>query len=104
MARVTQLGCVFSLDDFGVGFASFDYLKQLPVDYVKIDGSFIHNLVSNHDDQLFVQALVQTAHAFNKQVVAEFVTSQAIVDLLIEYGVDFAQGYFIGEPKLDWQA
>lgn len=102
MERVTQLGCVFSLDDFGVGFASFDYLKQLPVGYVKIDGSFIHNIVSNHDDQLFVQALVQTAHAFNKQVVAEFVTSQAIVDLLVEYGVDFAQGYFIGEPKADW--
>lgn len=71
MARVIELGCAFSLDDFGVGFASFDYLKQLPVEYVKIDGSFIRNLAHSQDDQIFVQALVQAARGFGKKTVAE---------------------------------
>jgi diguanylate cyclase (GGDEF)-like protein/PAS domain S-box-containing protein len=98
MEKIIALGCAFSLDDFGVGFASFEYLKQLPVEYVKIDGSFIRNLVTNTDDQLFVKALVQAAHGFGKKIVAEFVESAEIVALLREYGVDYAQGYHIGRP------
>lgn len=98
MEKVIALGCAFSLDDFGVGFASFDYLKQLPVEYVKIDGSFIRNLATNTDDQLFVKALVQAAHGFGKKTVAEFVENAEIVQLLRDYGVDFAQGYHIGRP------
>ncbi len=98
MEKVIALGCAFSLDDFGVGFASFDYLKQLPVEYVKIDGSFIRNLATNMDDQLFVKALVQAAHGFGKKTVAEFVENAEIVQLLRDYGVDFAQGYHIGKP------
>ena len=104
MEKVIALGCAFSLDDFGVGFASFDYLKQLPVEYVKIDGSFIRHLATNTDDQLFVKALVQAAHGFGKKTVAEFVENAEIVQLLREYGVDFAQGYHIGKPDpvLGW--
>lgn len=98
MEKVIALGCAFSLDDFGVGFASFDYLKQLPVEYVKIDGSFIRHLATNTDDQLFVKALVQAAHGFGKKTVAEFVESDEIVQMLCDYGVDFAQGYHIGKP------
>jgi len=99
MEKVIGLGCAFSLDDFGVGFASFDYLKQLPVEYVKIDGSFIRNLATNTDDQLFVKALVQAAHGFGKKTVAEFVENAEIVQLLRDYGVDYAQGYHIGQPN-----
>lgn len=98
MEKVIALGCAFSLDDFGVGFASFDYLKQLPVEYVKIDGSFIRNLATNTDDQLFVKALVQAAHGFGKKTVAEFVENAEIVQMLRDYGVDYAQGYHIGRP------
>lgn len=106
MEKVIALGCAFSLDDFGVGFASFDYLKQLPVEYVKIDGSFIRNLATNADDQLFVKALVQAAHGFGKKTVAEFVENAEIVQLLRDYGVDFAQGYHIGrpDPVFGWAA
>jgi EAL domain-containing protein (putative c-di-GMP-specific phosphodiesterase class I) len=57
MNAVRELGCAFSLDDFGVGFSSFNYVKQLPVDYVKIDGSFVRTLVDSPDDQVFVRAL-----------------------------------------------
>lgn len=95
---VQKLGCAFALDDFGVGFSSFQYLKELPVDYVKIDGSFIRNLAQNQDDQVFVRVLVDAARGFGKKTVAEFVESSQILALLEEYGVDYAQGYYVGKP------
>jgi diguanylate cyclase (GGDEF)-like protein/PAS domain S-box-containing protein len=93
-----EWGCVIALDDFGSGFASFYYLKQFPVDCVKIDGAFIRNLPDNRDDQIFVRAMVDIARAYGKKTVAEFVENEAIVGLLEEYGVDYAQGYHIGKP------
>lgn len=98
MESVRALGCRFALDDFGSGFASYAYLKQLPVADVKIDGSFICHLDTNTEDRIFVKAAVEMAHAMGKRVIAEFVESQAILDVLCELGVDFAQGYFIGRP------
>ncbi len=98
MQAVQQLGCAFALDDFGVGFSSFHYVKNLPVDYVKIDGSFVRNLAQSRDDQVFVKVLVQAAKGFGKKTVAEFVENGEILALLREYGVDYAQGYFIGRP------
>lgn len=95
---VREFGCSFALDDFGSGFASFFYLKQFPVDYVKIDGLFIRNLADSIDDQIFVRAMVEIARAYNKKTVAEFIENEAVLDLLREYGVDYAQGYFIGKP------
>lgn len=95
---VRNLGCQFALDDFGSGFASYAYLKQLPVEAVKIDGSFIRALDQNLEDRIFVRAVTEMAHATNKKVVAEFVESEAILEVLCELGVDFAQGYFIGRP------
>lgn len=95
---VRDFGCSFALDDFGSGFASFFYLKQFPVDYVKIDGLFIRNLADNIDDQIFVRAMVEIARAYNKKTVAEFIESESVLDLLREYGVDYAQGYLIGKP------
>jgi EAL domain-containing protein (putative c-di-GMP-specific phosphodiesterase class I) len=98
MKSLRALGCRFALDDFGSGFASYAYLKQLPVDDVKIDGSFIRNLDHNAEDRIFVTAAAEMAHAMGKKVIAEFVESEAILDVLIELGIDFGQGYFIGRP------
>ena len=97
--RLADLGCKFALDDFGSGFGSFFYLKHLPFDIVKIDGDFIKNLPASTPDQLTVQAIVQIAKGLGKQTVAEFVGDDATIDLLREYGVDYAQGYHLGKPK-----
>lgn len=97
--QLRELGFKFALDDFGVGFSSLFYLKQLPVDFVKIDGSFIRNLCQEPDDQALVQALVQVARVFRLKTVAEFVESQAIADMLHDFDVDYAQGYHIGKPR-----
>jgi diguanylate cyclase (GGDEF)-like protein/PAS domain S-box-containing protein len=92
------LGCGFALDDFGVGFSSFSHLKHLPVDYLKIDGSFIRDLARNTVDQHLVQAIVGVARGLGKRTIAEFVGDAETLKLLQEYGVDFAQGYFLGRP------
>jgi EAL domain-containing protein (putative c-di-GMP-specific phosphodiesterase class I) len=99
MTAVKALGCQFSLDDFGVGFASFNYMRELPVDIIKIDGIFIKDLDKNADDQLFVKALIDVAKGLGKKTIAEFVESQAVLDILRGYGVDYAQGYYIGMPE-----
>jgi diguanylate cyclase (GGDEF)-like protein/PAS domain S-box-containing protein len=92
------LGCQFALDDFGIGFSSFHHLKHLPVDYLKIDGSFIRNLPHDAVDQHLVQAMVQVAKGLGKQTIAEFVENEETLKLLREYDVDYAQGYHIGRP------
>ncbi len=99
MAEIQSLGCQFALDDFGVGFSSFYYLRELPVEYVKIDGSFIHELPANTDNQILVKALSEVAIGFNKLTVAEFVDSLQTLNILSEAKVNFAQGYFIGKPS-----
>jgi diguanylate cyclase (GGDEF)-like protein len=91
-------GCRFALDDFGVGFSSFTYLKHLPVDFVKLDGSFIRNLPNDAADQHLVRAMVEVARSLGKQTIAEFVGDEATVKLLRTLGVDYAQGYYIGRP------
>ena len=93
-----RVGCRFAIDDFGVGFSSFSYLKHLPVDYVKIDGSFIRNITSDAVDQSLVKAMVGMAKALGKQTVAEFVGNQETVDLLKDMGVDYGQGFYLGVP------
>lgn len=98
MAKFRGLGCAFGLDDFGVGYSSFQYLKELPVDFVKIDGSFIKGLTSNPDDVVFVKALTDAVRGYGKTTVAEFVEDEATLAILREIGVDFAQGYLIGRP------
>jgi diguanylate cyclase (GGDEF)-like protein/PAS domain S-box-containing protein len=101
MAAIKSLGCHFALDDFGVGFSSFYYLKQLPIDYVKIDGSFITQLAENIDDQILVQALTQVAKGFGKLTIAEFVENAETLALLRDFGIDYAQGHYIGMPQPD---
>ncbi len=93
-----QIGCRLALDDFGVGSNSMNQLKHLPVDYLKIDGSFIRDLPSNKVDQHLVRAMVDVARALKKRTVAEFVSSAEILKLVRDSGVDFAQGFFVGKP------
>jgi diguanylate cyclase (GGDEF)-like protein/PAS domain S-box-containing protein len=96
--QMHDLGCGFALDDFGAGFASFYYLKHLSFDLLKIDGEFIRNLPSSPTDQLVVRSVVDIATGLGKSTVAESVGDQATVDLLRAYGVDYAQGFFLGKP------
>lgn len=98
ISALKAIGCQFALDDFGSGFSSFTYLKHLPVDKIKIDGSFVQNMATSSVDQAMVQSMVQVAHALNKLVVAEFVENQETVELLRGFGVDYAQGYHLGKP------
>jgi EAL domain-containing protein (putative c-di-GMP-specific phosphodiesterase class I) len=98
MLSIKELGCRFALDDFGIGFSSFYYLKHLPVDFLKIDGSFIRQLPDSIEDQVIVRAISQAAKGFGKITVAEYVESEMTLSLLREYGIDYAQGYLISKP------
>jgi len=93
-----RLGCTFALDDFGSGFSSYGYLKNLPVDYVKIDGNFIRNILTDPIDLAMVTSIRDVAGAMSIQTVAEFVESDEIMVQLGKMGLDFAQGYCIAEP------
>jgi EAL domain-containing protein (putative c-di-GMP-specific phosphodiesterase class I) len=96
--RITEMGCEFALDDFGAGFGSFYYLKHLPVDYLKIDGEFVRGLPRSHIDQRMVKAMVEIARSLGLRTIAECVENAETLELLSEYGVDFAQGYHLGRP------
>jgi EAL domain-containing protein (putative c-di-GMP-specific phosphodiesterase class I) len=96
--RLRELGCQFALDDFGVGHGSFTYLRQLHVDYLKIDIQFVRNLLRNEDDRQVVQAIVGVARQFDIETIAEGVEDQATMDELRRMGVDYAQGFWIGRP------
>jgi diguanylate cyclase (GGDEF)-like protein/PAS domain S-box-containing protein len=96
---LSRVGCRFALDDFGSGYASFYYLKHLPISYLKIDGEFVEELPNSHTDQLIVRALVEVCEGLGIKTVAEFVTDQQTMDMVRELGVDFAQGYHLGKPE-----
>lgn len=98
VSELKRLGCRFALDDFGVGFSSFYQLKHLDVDYLKIDGSFIRDLPRDPVDRHLVRAIVEVARALGKKTIAEFVTDQETLRLVGELGVDYAQGYCLGQP------
>ena len=97
---VTEMGCGLGLDDFGTGFSSFSYLKELPVQHLKIDIEFIRELPSSPTDQRLVQALVQFAKAFGQETVAEGIEDSETLALVRAFDVDYAQGFHIGEPAL----
>lgn len=100
ITEIKNLGCLFSLDDFGTGFSSYEYLKRLPVDYLKIDGVFIKNLTSNPEDMAVVKSICEIGHYMNKKIVAEFVETQEIWEMLKTVGVDYVQGFGIEMPKM----
>ena len=99
IAAMKEKGCRFALDDFGSGLSSFNYLKHLPVDYLKIDGGFIQNLVEDPIDLAMVETINQVGHILGIYTIAEFANSPAIVERLREIGVDYAQGYALGMPR-----
>jgi len=96
--RLRKLGCAFALDDFGVGHGTFTYLRHLPVDYLKIDIQFIRALLTDEEDQQVVRAIIGVAKQFRIETIAEGVEDEATLKKLLEMGVDYAQGYWIGRP------
>lgn len=97
--KLSVLGCAFSIDDFGTGFSTFSYLKQLPAQSVKIDGSFVVDLATNSVDLALVKAIYEVATALGKKTVAEFVENEATLKILADIGITYAQGYHLGKPK-----
>ncbi len=99
IAELKQLGCKFALDDFGSGLSSFAYLKSLPVDYLKIDGAFVKDMVDDPIDRAMVESIHNIGSVLKLKTIAEFVENAQILSALKEVGVDFAQGYGIARPK-----
>ena len=98
MKSLKKRGVRFALDDFGTGLSSLTYLKQFPVDYLKIDGSFIKDILTDSVDRTLVEAINDLAHTMGLKTVAEYVESKEILNLLNIIDVDYAQGYFIQKP------
>jgi len=96
--RIGEFGCKFALDDFGTGFSTFAYLKQLPIDYLKIDGSLVRNICDDPIDREMVQVINQVGHLVGAQTIAEYVENDRIVEVLREIGVDYGQGFGLQRP------
>ncbi len=94
-----QEGFKFAVDDFGSGFSSFSYLKQFPIDYVKIDGEFIRNMVLDNRDKAMVKSVTTLARELGIKTIAEYVESEELLNAVVNAGIDFAQGYYIGRPS-----
>ncbi|VAX14497.1 diguanylate cyclase/phosphodiesterase (GGDEF & EAL domains) with PAS/PAC sensor(s) [hydrothermal vent metagenome] len=103
--KLKQVGCHFALDDFGSGLSSFAYLKNLPVDMIKIDGTFVRNISKNNIERAMVKSICDIVSLMGKQTTAEYVEDEASLKVLRTLGVDFVQGYYLGQPKpLDYFA
>jgi diguanylate cyclase (GGDEF)-like protein/PAS domain S-box-containing protein len=99
ISELRSRGCKFSLDDFGSGLSSFIFLKNLPVDYLKIDGQFMHNVTRDHVDRGLVEAIVQIGETMGIRTIAERVDSADVLARLAEIGIEYAQGHYIGAPQ-----
>ncbi len=99
ITKLRALGCRFALDHFGAGFSSFNHIKSFPVDYVKIDGSFINNLLEDSTDQIIVKSMIELASQLGKRTIAEYVENTETLQMLIEMGVDLIQGHVMGKPE-----
>jgi diguanylate cyclase (GGDEF)-like protein/PAS domain S-box-containing protein len=99
-----EIGCKFALDDFGTGLSSFSYLKHFPVDFLKIDGSFVKEILHDPIDREMVRSINEIGHLTGKQTIAEFAENAEIITMLRGIGVDYAQGYGVSEPKRLLQA
>ncbi|MEJ2621822.1 MAG: EAL domain-containing protein, partial [Candidatus Thiodiazotropha sp.] len=99
ITRLNRLGCRFALDDFGSGFSSFSHLKHLPVDFIKIDGLFVHGVSSDPSDRAIVNSINDIAHSLGKKTIAEYVENAEILHFLYESGVDYVQGHYISSSQ-----
>jgi EAL domain-containing protein (putative c-di-GMP-specific phosphodiesterase class I) len=99
ITTLRQLGCHFALDDFGSGLSSFGYLKNLPVDFLKIDGSLVRNVINSAVDAAMVQAIHEIGHVMGLKTIAEYVESDALRQRLIDMGVDYIQGFAVEMPQ-----
>ena len=95
---IKQLGVKFSLDDFGTGLSSFSYLKRFPVDFLKIDGEFVRDILENETSFVFVRSMTEVGHSLDMKVIAEFVESDTVYERLREANIDYIQGYHVGKP------
>jgi len=98
MSALREMGCQFALDDFGSGLSSFGYLKKLPVDYLKIDGMFIRDLLHDKTDRIFVKSIIDISHTLNIKTIAEFVENDELLEVVKKLGADYAQGFAMGRP------
>ncbi len=96
--EMREIGCRFSLDDFGAGQSSYAYLKHLPVDFIKIDGSFVKNIANDDVDYAMVKSITDMGHFLEKLIIAEFVSDQDILETVADIGVDYVQGFHLGKP------
>lgn len=99
LRTLKTLGCRVALDDFGSGYSSYSYMRSLPLDYLKIDGTYIRNLLTNTIDQALTASMVDVAHALGLKVIAEYVDSEAVYTWLKNLSVDYVQGYWVHEPE-----
>jgi EAL domain-containing protein (putative c-di-GMP-specific phosphodiesterase class I) len=97
--KIRALGCKFALDDFGAGFCSFNYLKTFPIDYVKIDGQFILDLINDETDQILVKSMAEVATKLGKKTIAEYIETPETIFKLKELGINLGQGYVFGKPQ-----
>ncbi|MCB1801970.1 MAG: EAL domain-containing protein [Gammaproteobacteria bacterium] len=95
-----NLGCRIALDDFGSGQASYSYLKELPVDWLKIDGVFVRDIANDRDDFAVVKSINEIGHFLGKKTIAEYVVDERTLEMVREIGVDYAQGYGVAPPML----
>ena len=98
IAVLREFGCQFALDDFGTGYSSFSYLQKLKFDYIKIDGSFVRDLMNNPVDQKMIKLIAEIGREAGMRTIAEYVQNARSLERLGELGVDMAQGYFVGRP------
>ena len=99
LRKLRRLGCRIALDDFGSGYSSYSYLRSLPLDYLKIDGTYIRNILTDKTDQALTASMVDVAHALGLKVIAEFVDSEGAYSWLKNAGVDYVQGYWVHKPE-----
>ena len=101
IAAIRDMGCEFALDDFGTGYSSFSYLQKLQFDYIKIDGSFVEDMLNKPVDQKMIKLIAEIGHEAGMKTIAEYVQNVESLALLEELGVDLAQGYFVGRPATE---